>query len=67
MRELGQLIRLASSIVITYVSHNSVPATELPEVTKTVHLALGSLLASGYAPQLAFKPAVPVQQWLFRI
>jgi predicted transcriptional regulator len=59
--EQGQLIRLASDIVIAYVSNNPVPATELPGVIKTVHSALGSLMVGGDAGQL-LKPAVPVKK-----
>jgi predicted transcriptional regulator len=59
--EQSDLIRLASDIVVAYVSNNSVPVSELPAVIKTVYSALGSLVAGGESSQLA-KPAVPVKK-----
>lgn len=43
-------IEIASDIVAAYVSNNSVPAAELPQLISTVHSSLASI-ASGGAPQ----------------
>ncbi len=58
-----ELLRLASEIVSAYVSNNTVPASELPAMIKSVHATLGSL---GSAPAIeasaAQKPAIAVKR-----
>jgi MucR family transcriptional regulator, transcriptional regulator of exopolysaccharide biosynthesis len=57
------LLRLAADIVAAYVSNNTVLASELPGMIKSVHAMLGGL--SGVSPsELATtqKPAVPVKR-----
>src|SRR4051794_8337210 len=55
-------LSLASSIVAAYVSRNSVPMAELPNVMKSVHGALRGL-APGESPSTTTqKPAVPIKK-----
>ena len=47
----SELLKLVSEIVASYVSHNPVPASELPAMIRSVHATLGGLsgtLLAGY-------------------
>jgi predicted transcriptional regulator len=59
-------IELAAEIVSAYVSNNSVPATDLPNLISDVHAALHRITASPAAPvevvPETLKPAVPVKK-----
>ncbi len=58
-----EVLRLATDIVAAYVSHNQVPAQEVPNMIRSVHGVLGSLReAPQEEPQVAQKPAVPVKK-----
>ena len=39
----SELLKLVSEIVASYVSHNPVPASELPAMIRSVHATLGGL------------------------
>jgi predicted transcriptional regulator len=58
-----ETLRLATDIVAAYVSHNQVPASEIPNMIRSVHGTLGTLKngaeAAAKPPQ---KPAVPVRK-----
>lgn len=56
------LLGLSSEIVAAFVSQNSVPADQLPDLIRSVHGALGGLNApAAVAPAPARgKPAVPI-------
>ncbi|MFP3942906.1 MAG: MucR family transcriptional regulator [Alphaproteobacteria bacterium] len=58
-----ETLRLATDIVAAYVSHNQVPASEIPNMIRSVHGTLGTLKngaeAKSKTPQ---KPAVPVRK-----
>jgi predicted transcriptional regulator len=57
------LLRLASEIVSAYVSNNTVPATELPAMIKSVHATLDSLSnAPAVETSAAQKPAIAVKR-----
>ena len=57
------LLKLATEIVSAYVSNNSVAASDLPSMIKSVHATLGGLAgASSSEPQTTQKPAVTVKK-----
>lgn len=54
------LVDLTADIVAAYVSHNVLPAAELPKLISDVHGALGTLVGQPVeAPKEQQKPAVP--------
>ena len=57
-------IEQAAEIIGAYVAHNSVPATELPNLLRSVHDTLASLgrPAPAEAPSELLRPAVPVKK-----
>ena len=57
------LLKLATEIVAAYVSNNSVAASDLPAMIKSVHAALGGL-SGGTSADMATsqKPAVTVKK-----
>ncbi len=58
-----EMLRLATDIVAAYVSHNQVPAQEVPNMIRSVHGVLGTLREG--APEESSepqKPAVPVKK-----
>jgi predicted transcriptional regulator len=57
------LLKLATEIVAAYVSNNSVAASDLPAMIKSVHAALGGL-SGGSSAEMATsqKPAVTVKK-----
>lgn len=58
-----ELLKLASEIVAAYVSNNTVPASDLPGMIKSVHATLGSLSVANRLEAPASKhPAIPVKR-----
>ena len=56
-------LRLATNIVSAYVSHNQIPASEVPSMIRTVHGVLGGLAnEKELAEEVAQKPAVPIRR-----
>lgn len=59
----GDLLKLVSEIVASYVSNNPVPVSELPAMIRSVHATLGGLsglpTADGVTAQ---KPSVPIKK-----
>ncbi len=61
--DTNEVISLAADIVAAYVSNNTVPASELPELIKSVQQALLAAAAAGVEPpKQELKPAVPVRK-----
>lgn len=59
------IVELTAEVVSAYVSHNVVPATELPALIAAVHLALANMTSG--APQVEAvvekqAPAVPIKK-----
>lgn len=52
--------RMAADIVSAYVANNSVPATQLSEIVRVVHMTLGELKEG--KPLTTAEPAVPVRK-----
>jgi predicted transcriptional regulator len=58
-----ELLRLGAGIVSAFVSRNSVPAVDLPDVIRTVHQALEALTREGSAPvEERPKPAIAINR-----
>ena len=56
------VIELTSDIVAAYVSNNSVQSTELPDLIRSVHSALGNIAAPVAEPEARKDPAVPIKK-----
>jgi len=58
-----QLLRMVSEIVTAYVGGNNLPSVQIPDVIKTVHGALSSLVSDSAKPAATQqKPAVAVKK-----
>ncbi len=55
-----ELLRMTADVAAAYVSANSLPTSELPDVIRTIHGSLASL-GGGEAPR-ALNPAVPIKK-----
>jgi predicted transcriptional regulator len=58
----SELLALTSSIVAAHVSHNSLPASELPQLLKDVHATLAAMSESKEEAQPKLEPAVPIRK-----
>ncbi|WP_043644154.1 MucR family transcriptional regulator [Caenispirillum salinarum] len=56
------MLRMAVDVVAAYVSKNSMPGTQIPELIQTVYGALSSLSKPEAAAAEAARPAVPVKK-----
>jgi predicted transcriptional regulator len=57
------LLRLSAEVVAAYVSQNSIPAANIPELVRSVHSAISGLGQSQPAkPTEKQKPAVPISR-----
>ena len=61
-KEHGDVLRMAVDIVAAYVSNNTVPAAQVPEVINTVYGSLSSLDGGAQATPEPAKPAVSVRR-----
>ena len=57
-----ELLRMTTEIVASYLSHNSVPAENLPDLIKTVHSTMTSVSLNEEKAEQKAKPAVPVSK-----
>ena len=63
MDDKSEIIEMTADIVSAYVGNNSVSASELPSLIKSVHRALASVSNGGDAVEPAPKePAVPIKK-----
>jgi predicted transcriptional regulator len=59
----GDLLKLVSEIVASYVSNNPVPVSELPAMIRSVHATLGGLTGSGsHEGVTSQKPSVSIKK-----
>ena len=59
----GDLLKLVSEIVASYVSNNPVPVSELPAMIRSVHATLGGLTGvASYDGVTTQKPSVPIKK-----
>jgi predicted transcriptional regulator len=55
--------RMAADVIAAYVSANAIPATQLPELIRSVITALQTVEEQSTAPEAeALKPAVPIRR-----
>ncbi|GAK33349.1 putative MucR family transcriptional regulatory protein y4pD [alpha proteobacterium Q-1] len=56
-------MQMVADIVTAYVAHNTLPASQIPDVIKTVHQSLINLgQDSGHMTADSLKPAVPIKK-----
>ena len=61
--EREEVVRLTADVIAAYVSNNEVSLTELPELIRSVHAALGGIGGAEAAqPAEKQKPAVPIKR-----
>lgn len=58
----AELLTLTSSIFAAHVSHNSLPASELPQLLKDVHATLAAMSETKEEVQPKLEPAVPIRK-----
>ena len=57
------VLGMAANIVSAYVSHNALPATQIPELIQTVYRSLADTGSAGAeAPKEPLKPPVPIRR-----
>ncbi|MEQ8194590.1 MAG: MucR family transcriptional regulator [Rhodospirillales bacterium] len=56
------ILQMATDIVASYVSHNRLPAKQIPEVIQSVYQTLCDLAGRGDGAPHDLRPAVPVQR-----
>jgi len=60
---VDQLLRMTAEVVAAYVSNNTLPTAELPDVISSVYAALRALdIKPGENKAGALKPAVPIRK-----
>lgn len=58
-----EIVRLTADVIAAYVSNNELSPTELPELIRSVHAALGGAGgAESLVPAEKQKPAVPIKR-----
>ncbi|WP_300552052.1 MucR family transcriptional regulator [Maricaulis sp.] len=57
-----ELLRMTTDIVASYLSHNSMPAENVPDLIKSVHQTMTSVTETEEKPVMRSKPAVPVSK-----
>jgi|SRR5579871_5047911 len=59
----GDILKLVSEIVSSYVSNNPVPISELPAMIRSVHATLGGLTGASVRDGVTTqKPSVPIKK-----
>ncbi|MCR9128252.1 MAG: MucR family transcriptional regulator [Alphaproteobacteria bacterium] len=57
-----ELLRMTTDIVASFLTHNSVPAENVPEMIKSVHATMKEISGDAPKPEVKAKPAVPVSK-----
>lgn len=57
-----ELLRMTTDIVSSYLSHNSVPAENVPDLIRSVHSTMTGVSLSEEKAEQKAKPAVPVSK-----
>jgi predicted transcriptional regulator len=60
--ENEELLRMTTDIVASFLTHNSVPAENVPEMIKSVHSTMKEISGDEPKPEPKAKPAVPVSK-----
>ncbi len=56
------MLRMTAEVVSAYLSNNSLPPSQIPDVIRTVYDTLGGFGSAGDARNPALKPAVPIKR-----
>ncbi len=57
-----EILRMTTDIVASFLTHNSVPAENVPEMIKSVHATMKEISGDEPKPEPKAKPAVPVSK-----
>ncbi|MEE2525027.1 MucR family transcriptional regulator [Hyphobacterium sp. HN65] len=57
-----ELLRMTTDIVASFLTHNSVPAENVPDLIRSVHATMGEISGTAAKPEPKSKPAVPVSK-----
>jgi predicted transcriptional regulator len=57
-----ELLRMTTDIVASFLTHNSVPAENVPDLIRSVHNTMGEISGTAAKPEPKSKPAVPVSK-----
>src|SRR5690606_26612749 len=57
----GELLRMTAEVAAAYVGNNALPASQLPEVIRTIYSSI-SALDGGTGPGTSAKPMVPIKK-----
>ncbi|BDW99516.1 MucR family transcriptional regulator [Maricaulis maris] len=57
-----ELLRMTTDVVASYLSHNSVPADNVPDLIRSVHATMKEVTESEVKPEPKTKPAVAVSK-----
>ena len=57
-----ELLRMTKDIVASFLSHNMVPADNIPDIIKSVHSTMKGLVNEEPKPEPKAKPAVPISK-----
>jgi predicted transcriptional regulator len=57
-----EILRMTTDIVASFLSHNSVPSDNVPELIKSVHSTMKEISSGEPKPESKPKPAVPVSK-----
>ncbi|WP_421786470.1 MucR family transcriptional regulator [Hyphobacterium sp.] len=57
-----ELLRMTTDIVASFLTHNSVPAENVPELIRSVHATMGEISGTAAKPEPKSKPAVPISK-----
>ena len=58
----GDLLRMTAEVAAAYVGNNALPATQLPEVIKTIYSSIAALEGGGPVGAAGLRPIVPVKK-----
>ena len=57
-----ELLRMTTDIVASFLTHNSVPAENVPDLIRSVHATMGEISGTASKPEPKSKPAVPISK-----
>ena len=57
-----ELLRMTTDIVASFLTHNSVPAENVPDMIKSVHSTMKEISGDAPKPEPKAKPAVPISK-----
>lgn len=60
--EQEELLRMTTDIVASFLTHNSIPAENVPDMIKSIYATMNSLSGVEDKPEAKQKPAVPISK-----